>query len=252
MTFFVLSAAAACVLAVAAPASAEPQQTFNRCAQCHFANLVDVPGAAHLSEWERSPHARRGVGCERCHGGDATTVHPVEAHRGVLDSRNPASPVNRVNLPETCGTCHDGALQAFRKSRHAALLAHGDAGAPSCSTCHGAMTARVPSPRVLESQCARCHPPAAAGEGYARDAGALLTDVDQIDADLARADWLLAGVRDSARRERLAQARVKAAAALTEVAGAVHAFDLALATRLAGAARAQVNDLLRQLNPPQS
>lgn len=251
MKSFLCLATAACVLAIAAAASGAPQQVSNRCAQCHFANLVDVPGAAHLSEWERSPHARHGVGCERCHGGDAATVHPVEAHRGVLDSRNPASPVNRANLPGTCGACHTAALQAFGRSRHAALLVHGDAGAPSCSTCHGAMTARVPSPRVLESQCARCHPPAAAGEGYAHDAGALLTDVDQLGIDLANADWLLAGVRDSARRQRLDQARAKAATALTGVADAVHAFDLALAKRRTEAARAEMSELLRQLNAPQ-
>ncbi len=252
MKYFVLCATAIGALVLATAASAAPQQVSNRCAQCHFANLVDVPGAAHLSEWERSAHARHDVGCERCHGGDATTVHPVEAHRGVLDSRNPASPVARVNLPETCGACHAGARQAFGRSRHAALLQHGDAGAPSCSTCHGAMTARVPSPRVLEGQCARCHPPSATGEGYARDAAALLADIDRLGTDLANADWLLAGLRDSARRERLDQARAKAARALVDVADAVHAFDLPLVKRRIEAARQQVDELLGQLNVPHS
>lgn len=250
MRLFVLQAAAACVLALAArPAAA--QASFGRCAECHFANLLDVPGAAHLTEWERSAHARHGVGCERCHGGDPTTVHPVEAHRGVLDSRNPASPVNRANLPQTCGACHAASLKAFGRSRHASLLAHGDAGAPSCSTCHGAMTARVPSPRVLEAQCARCHPASAPGEGRAHAAAALLTDVDRLDLDLANVDWLLPGVRDSARRQQLDQARAKAGEAMTGIADAVHAFNLTLARQRTEAARAQVNDLLQRLNVPQ-
>ena len=251
MRSFVLPAVAACVFALATgPAAA--QASFGRCAECHFANLLDVPGAAHLSEWERSAHARHGVGCERCHGGDPTTVHPVEAHRGVLDSRNPASPVNRAVLPATCGACHSATLKAFGRSRHAALLAHGDAGAPTCSTCHGAMTARVPSPRVLEAQCARCHPSPAPGEGDAHAAAVLLSDVDHLALDLASVDWLLGGVRDSARRHELEGARAKAGEALTGVADAVHAFDLTLARQRADALRAQVNDLLQRLNVPQS
>ena len=81
------------------PGSSEAQAQ-SSCADCHYAN-PDAPG--HLSEWERSAHGRHAVGCEKCHGGDPTSFDAFRAHQGILDSRNPASPVNRTNLPRTCG-----------------------------------------------------------------------------------------------------------------------------------------------------
>ena len=43
------------------------------------------------------------MGCEKCHGGDPTVYDAFRAHQGILGSRNPSRPVNRVNLPRTCG-----------------------------------------------------------------------------------------------------------------------------------------------------
>src|SRR3970282_2548491 len=54
-----------------------------RCADCHLAN-PDAPG--HLYAWERSAHGQHNVGCEACHGGDATTFESFAAHRGILNS----------------------------------------------------------------------------------------------------------------------------------------------------------------------
>ena len=75
----------------ALPASAQ-----NRCADCHFANPT-APARDHLQAWDRSAHSRNNIGCEKCHGGDATTFESFQAHRGILNSANPASPVNRRN-----------------------------------------------------------------------------------------------------------------------------------------------------------
>ena len=85
------------------------------CVDCHYAN-PDAP--CHLSEWKRSAHGRHDVGCEKCHGGDPTVYDAFRAHLGSLGSRNPSSPVNRVNLPRTCGQCHPGPFVEFRKSHH--------------------------------------------------------------------------------------------------------------------------------------
>ena len=48
-----------------ARASGQVQQS--RCADCHRGR-PDAPGARHVSDWERSAHGRRGVGCDSCHG----------------------------------------------------------------------------------------------------------------------------------------------------------------------------------------
>ena len=80
------------LLVLASPA--ESQQS--RCADCHFAN-PSAPAADHLADWDFSAHSRNNVGCEKCHGGDASTFEKSLAHRGILNSANAKSPVNRLS-----------------------------------------------------------------------------------------------------------------------------------------------------------
>ncbi len=225
-------------------ASVSAQQVMGRCATCHFANYLSVPGASHLSEWASSAHAREGVGCESCHGGDSTTVVPGQAHRGVVAPRLSWSSVAPANLPATCGACHADELAAFRRSPHDQPLMRGTANAPTCSTCHGAMTARVPSPAVLEARCANCHGAQSAGAAYPGRARTLIASVNSMEDDLAQARWLLRRGAGNARARAL---DVEAGDRLADVASAWHAFDLAEAERRATAARASVDALLGAL-----
>lgn len=135
--------------------SAHAQQD-SRCADCHFAR-PDAPGQDHLREWDRSPHGRNNVGCQKCHGGNETSVEPFIAHRGMLSSANPESPVNRQKLPTTCGGCHVGPFVAFQESRHFQLLQSTDQRGPTCATCHGEVEGRLLSPKALASRCDSCH-----------------------------------------------------------------------------------------------
>lgn len=80
----------------------------SRCADCHFANPYTEPAQEHLHRWSLSPHQRADVGCDSCHGGNPDTFESLQAHRGVLSSFNPSSPVHRTQLPATCGACHVG------------------------------------------------------------------------------------------------------------------------------------------------
>ncbi len=136
-------------------ATAAAQQN-SRCADCHFAR-PDAPAQSHLREWDRSPHGRSNIGCQKCHGGNETTVESFLAHRGILTAINPDSPVNRANLPTTCGGCHVGPFVAFQDSRHYQLLQTGDRRGPTCSTCHGEVDGRLLSPKALEGRCSQCH-----------------------------------------------------------------------------------------------
>jgi hypothetical protein len=144
---------AACLL-VAASASAQQ----SHCADCHYADPA-APRRDHLNEWDRSPHGRNNVGCEKCHGGNAKEFEGFLAHRGVLSPADKASPVNRQNLPFTCGKCHVGPSVAFEDSKHYGLLRSGSNKGPTCSTCHGDVDGRVLSPKALASQCGDCHGP---------------------------------------------------------------------------------------------
>lgn len=239
---FIKAATLTACVALAAPAGA--QQVLGRCASCHFANYGDVPGASHLSEWAASPHARANVGCESCHGGDPTTVVPDAAHRGVVSPRLAWSRVAPAQLPATCGACHARERAAFRRSPHDEPLMRGTANAPTCSTCHGAMTARVPSPGALEVRCRVCHTPGSAGAAYPARARTLIEALNGTDADLGQARWLLSRGAGDARARALA---VDSAARMTAVAEAWHAFDLDEAERRAAAARQSVDALLGAL-----
>ncbi|MEO8361622.1 MAG: cytochrome c3 family protein [Vicinamibacteria bacterium] len=128
----------------------------SRCADCHFAN----PGSTslwHLSDWENSAHGRKNVGCEGCHGGDPTTFDSFAAHKDMAKRAQFGSPVHRMNLPKTCGSCHPGPFQAFQQSKHYELLREGDRDVPTCTTCHGNAGSYLPSPKALASECSRCH-----------------------------------------------------------------------------------------------
>jgi hypothetical protein len=203
-----------------------PQPRFSSCGDCHIANPQADPLPPHTSDWDMSAHGRNGVGCERCHLGDSTTFEPFLAHRGVLTSRNPASPVHRVNLPRTCGACHAGPFVAFQRSKHFQLLQEGREGGPTCSTCHGPVAARLLSPRALEKQCERCHGPqgAAPREGFSLSGGILLEEVQAVREILAPVPRWIDRIEDSARRGALEEAHRQAQAPLTEAVSSAHAF----------------------------
>lgn len=136
------------------PAVAHAQQS--KCGDCHFAQN-NPPNQDHLFDWDRSPHARANVGCEKCHGGNPNVFERGLAHRGVLSPANKKSPAYRANLPATCGACHVGPFVAFQDSRHYELLTTGDNRGPTCSTCHDPVAGNLLSAKALEKQCSQCH-----------------------------------------------------------------------------------------------
>jgi cytochrome b subunit of formate dehydrogenase len=137
-----------------------------RCASCHEseANAYDQSIHGSLSSQNNTGAAR----CVSCHG----------AH-DILATDDPRSPVNRRNLPQTCGKCHKNPELARRlgikkpdaetdylESVHGRLLVgHGLVAAPSCVDCHGrghlifrAADARSTVNRRNQSRtCGQCH-----------------------------------------------------------------------------------------------
>jgi hypothetical protein len=230
-------------LASAPPAFAAP----STCVECHVATPGAPAVAAHLAEWQQSKHANRDVGCERCHGGDPTMAEARWAHRGVLHSSVPRSPVNRSNLPRTCAACHVAQADAFSTSLHGALLDADDSRAPSCSTCHGAMTARVPSPDVLEATCASCHPSGSPRAAYPRTARAGIEEITRIRARLAEFSPTIGVVGDPIWRGELRTACDAATQATVSAVTAFHAFDLPRMAAALEVARRETDSLMHEL-----
>ena len=243
---------------VIATCSAAPRAQQSRCADCHFANppqdLSTPSGDAtrHLRDWDLSAHSRAGVGCERCHGGDATTFEPLQAHRTVLHWSNPASPVFRQNLPRTCGGCHAGPFTAFQRSRHFALLQTGNRDVPTCATCHGEAGENRPSPKALESECRSCHRAGRPGGHPEHPAlgRKMLEGVRDARTQLKEARRLIERVSDKARRARLEQAARQVDVPLTEATQAGHAFVYTNLEERLGVARQRLTALFDTLANP--
>ncbi len=88
--------------------------------------------------------------CTGCH-----TAH------AVLPRSDPASTVNRANVPATCGRCHHGIQEEFEKSVHHEMLGKTDKDLPVCNDCHSAHTiqrADASGFRMdIMQKCGRCH-----------------------------------------------------------------------------------------------
>jgi len=157
-----------------------------RCTGCH-ADIQDVPHAERLKP----------VSCSQCHRIETeiylTSDHGQAIHKGVteaascqschgeahqlLNYRNPKSPVNRANIPVTCGKCHsDRAMMAKYSPKHRAAavtyehsvhgLAHarGEATSAVCSDCHGTHDLHRPTNPAsklfwqnIPGTCGKCH-----------------------------------------------------------------------------------------------
>jgi hypothetical protein len=232
---------------VVLPGIAQAQRS--SCADCHFSN-PDAPG--HLYEWDRSPHGRNDVGCEKCHGGDGTTFESFPAHQEILNSRNPASPVNERNLPATCGVCHTGQFVAFQRSRHYALLQQGNTDGPTCTTCHSEVAAFLLSPSALQSRCANCHSQDGPGghPEFPGRARALLESIREVRELLNQAQPLIRRVQDPARRASLEADYRQAEVPLIEAIQSGHSFVFDMLEDRREVARQRAEALLERLANP--
>ena len=161
----------------------------NRCTSCH----VDIAEVPHPEGFRARP-----VACSQCHRLETDIYlgsdHGQAVHRGVdeaasckdchgathtlLDSRNPASPVHRANIPATCARCHSrvAEMQRFNLRQQNPVgsyesSVHGLAveqkkvlNAAVCTDCHGSHDLhRSTNPdsklffRNVPATCGRCH-----------------------------------------------------------------------------------------------
>ena len=136
----------------------------SNCWVCHSEVKVD---------FLESAHARAGVDCVACHGGDPGTLEIERAHDPGRGFRGTPS---RAEIPLLCANCHaspkamkpyglptDQYLQ-YLTSRHGQLWAQGNPRAAVCTDCHTAhlvLPAYDPRstahPLNVPETCARCH-----------------------------------------------------------------------------------------------
>ena len=130
----------------------------NQCVVCHQkVSGKETSGPVHtFAEWQKSVHAKSGVACDACHGGDPAAKDKTRAHALVARSTMVGSRIYFDKIPETCGACHAKEFSGFKSSAHYKALQNSGRG-PNCVTCHGSMAARVMTPRDMETLCSVCH-----------------------------------------------------------------------------------------------
>ena len=144
------------------------------CVGCHVENAgvrqAELTGAGFVASYEKSVHGRalyKGNGsapnCISCHG-----------NHDIRKASDPASGVNKANIPTTCGQCHDGIAKDYSESIHGKAIAKGNSDAPVCTSCHGEHQILPPSdpkspvaPRNVAAQvCGTCHGSVQLSEKY--------------------------------------------------------------------------------------
>lgn len=142
--------------------AAKPQAA---CASCHADAVAQYGRGIHSTV--RTSGDAEGATCQSCHG-------PVHT---IIPAREPASPVAKKNLPQTCGACHANPeflarhhipfakpVEAFRLSVHGRAVEAGNAQAASCSDCHAShdiQRARSEQSKInhwnVPATCGACH-----------------------------------------------------------------------------------------------
>jgi formate dehydrogenase gamma subunit len=135
------------------------------CAACHATEVAQFNSSIHGHVHAKI--AGDAPTCKSCHG----SAHEVVA---ASDGR---SPVNKANLPDTCGRCHSNPtlaarymfnvalpVEAYKQGVHGHAIQQGNMKAASCNDCHGIhdiLPASDQRSRIWKqnvgSTCAQCH-----------------------------------------------------------------------------------------------
>lgn len=174
------------------------------CVTCHLdTNFFDEDRIAIVREFESDVHARVGLSCHDCHGGNAdrSVADDFTAAMDADFKPNPylGSPA-RTEIPSFCGRCHSDAVymrdfrpdirvdqeQEYWTSYHGVGLKSGDTKVATCTDCHGVhgiLGANESSspvfPKNVAQTCARCHADSDLMAGYTLPSGDPLP-VDQL------------------------------------------------------------------------
>ncbi|MCB9898570.1 MAG: cytochrome c3 family protein [Planctomycetes bacterium] len=136
-----------------------PLNVYQVCGKCHFEK---DPATSTVAELLREPYTddshARGIltagltvsaTCVSCHGG-----HDIHA------KGDPASPVSRSHVAETCGTCHVGVLEQYRQSIHNLVSVGDEHKGATCSDCHAPHSMQQADDKFRVQSikaCTNCH-----------------------------------------------------------------------------------------------
>lgn len=156
-------------MTTALPAS-NPKSTINRaniaatCGRCHGDKSVmqgsGISNRPFLS-YKESVHAQA-MSRGNLHAAVCTDCHNSHDIRAASDTQ---STISKVNIPQTCGQCHEKEAIQFRDSVHGQAVARGVSRSPVCTDCHGIHSIEMPIDQTTAAataaigteSCAKCH-----------------------------------------------------------------------------------------------
>lgn len=133
----------------------------NACYTCHKA--LGWKFGELATKWARSIHAKNGITCAKCHGGDPSiplgnidnlsTAEFMEiALKAMYYQENFVGAPKKEKVQELCKLCHQKQYKMYIESpMGASFLAN--KGGPSCVYCHGAHENHIPTTKI----CKDCH-----------------------------------------------------------------------------------------------
>jgi len=136
------------------------------CAKCHedenkmakYDLSVNKPVKSYSSTVHGKAVSERGLisaaVCTDCHGS-----------HNLSTPENPKSKIYRINVPSTCGKCHEKVLNTYLRSIHGKSAMAGKPDAPVCTDCHSEHTIRshkdptssVYATVIAKKTCGQCH-----------------------------------------------------------------------------------------------
>ena len=147
-----------------------PDSTINRakiaetCGMCHGDKSVmqgtGISDRPFLS-YRESVHAKAIA------QGNLAAAVCTDCHKShdILPASNSQSSIAKLNVPSTCGKCHQAESSEFVQSIHGQAVARGVSRSPACTDCHGIHKIESPTERatatasvaVATESCSDCH-----------------------------------------------------------------------------------------------
>lgn len=146
------------------------------CINCHL--QLDDQLKTATDNLADDSHAKNGISCERCHGGDADVQFEEDLEAAMDVNKGYIGVPKRNDIPRLCSKCHSDAAyiksfnpnlptdqyQQYLTSQHGLKLASGDTKVAVCSDCHSkhniqpanTMSSTV-FPNNIPDMCGRCH-----------------------------------------------------------------------------------------------
>jgi predicted CXXCH cytochrome family protein len=144
------------------------------CLSCHLDDpeirARTTPSTGFIKAYEESVH---GIAFQR---GNTNAANCIDCHNSheIMGPIDPASSINKFNIPQTCGKCHLDISREFQASIHGQSLSKGNKDAPACTDCHGEHNilrhddpnAPVAFANVSKEVCSPCHSSVQLAEKY--------------------------------------------------------------------------------------